>query len=180
MMSRGRWAIVVAVLALSWTAGLGLAQQGGAQPTPAAVPAATSEPPAATDDDTGGIREAMPAPGDYVYNPQGRRDPFMSLVRPVGPAGEKGGARKAGIEGFLIQELALKGIIKNTEGYIAFFTGPDNKSYWVRVGQRVFDGQLTAIDAATVTFRQDVTDPLAPVKVRIVKKSLYPSEEATQ
>jgi hypothetical protein len=29
-----------------------------------------------------------------------------------------------------------------------------------------------------VTFRQEVTDPLSPVKTREVRKSLYASEEA--
>ena len=37
---------------------------------------------------------------------------------------------------------------------------------------------ITAIDATTVTFRQEVTDPLSTVKTRDVKKTLYPSEEA--
>jgi Tfp pilus assembly protein PilP len=124
------------------------------------------------------IKELAPAPGGYSYNPQGRRDPFQSLVRRG--TGTDPGLRKAGIEGLLIQELALKGILKNIDGYIAFLAGPDGKSYWVRSGQRFFDGQLTVIDATTVTFRQDVTDPLSPVKARDVKKYLYPSEEATQ
>jgi hypothetical protein len=48
----------------------------------------------------------------------------------------------------------------------------------VRVGQRLFDGQVVAIDATTVSFRQDVADPLSPVKTREIKQSLYASEEA--
>jgi hypothetical protein len=60
------------------------------------------------------------------------------------------------------------------------FQGTDGKSYFVNVGQRMYDGQITAIDAATVTFRQEVTDPLSPVRVREIKKSLYPTEEARQ
>jgi hypothetical protein len=58
--------------------------------------------------------------------------------------------------------------------------GTDGKSYFVGVGQRLFDGVVTAIDATTVTFRQEVTDPLSTVKSREMKKTLYPSEEARQ
>jgi hypothetical protein len=58
--------------------------------------------------------------------------------------------------------------------------GTDGKSYFVKVGQRLFDGVITAIDAATVTFRQEVTDPLSSVRSRDVKKTLYPSEEGRQ
>ena len=34
------------------------------------------------------------------------------------------------------------------------------------------------MDKETVTFRQDISDPLSSVKTREVKKTLYPSEEA--
>lgn len=156
---------------VGWAAALALTLGGSAS---AQAPAAASPAKDAVDE----IKELAPAPGGYSYNPQGRRDPFQSLVRRG--TGTDPGLRKAGIEGLLIQELALKGILKNIDGYIAFLAGPDGKSYWVRGGQRFFDGQLTVIDATTVTFRQDVTDPLSPVKARDVKKYLYPSEEATQ
>lgn len=134
-------------------------------------------------------QELEPPPGGYTYNAQGRRDPFISMIKPVAPAGSKG-ARPQGFAGFLIQEVALRGIVKTTEpgigsaakpGYIAVFQGADpTKSFFVTVGQRLFDGVITAIDATSVTFRQEVTDPLSPVKTRDVRKSLYASEEARQ
>lgn len=129
----------------------------------------------------GGV--AMPAPAagmpGYQYNPQGRRDPFVSLLKPV-TADQGPGKRPPGINGFLIQEVALKGIVKDAKGYTAMLLGTDNRSYFVRVGQRLFDGVITAIDATSVTFRQEVTDPLSTVKSRDVKKTLYPSEEGRQ
>ena len=127
-----------------------------------------------------GLRELAPAPGGYRYNAGGRRDPFMSLVRRGGAAKEDEAKRKQGIEGLLISELALQGIVKTVDGYIAFFAGPNGKSYWVKNNQRFYDGQLIGIDATTATFKQEVSDPLNPVKTRDVKKYLYPSEEATQ
>jgi type IV pilus assembly protein PilP len=119
-------------------------------------------------------------PGEgYHYNPMGRRDPFVSLLKPVSPdQGPK--TRRPGMEGFLIQEVALKGIVKTPRGYTAMLLGTDGKSYFVGAGQRLFDGVVTAIDATTVTFRQEVTDPLSTVKSREMKKTLYPSEEARQ
>jgi len=124
-------------------------------------------------------REVAPAPGQYTYNPAGRRDPFVSLLKPVEGTGNPR-ATKPGMEGFLIQEVALKGIVKTKEGYVAMLVGPDGKAYFPRVGQRLFDGSIIAMDQATVTFRQEVTDPLSPVRVREIKKGLYPSEEARQ
>jgi Tfp pilus assembly protein PilP len=119
------------------------------------------------------------APEGYTYSTMGRRDPFVSLLKPVSPdSGPK--TRRPGMEGFLIQEVALKGIVRTPKGYTAMLLGTDGKSYFVNVGQRMFDGVVTAIDATSVTFRQEVTDPLSTVKSRDVRKTLYPSEEARQ
>ena len=123
-------------------------------------------------------QEIAPAPGSYAYTAQGRRDPFVSLLKPVSESGP--GKRRPGMEGFLIQEVALKGIVKDSKGFTAMLLGTDGKSYFVKVGQRLFDGVITAIDASTVTFRQEVTDPLSSVRSRDVKKTLYPSEEGRQ
>jgi Tfp pilus assembly protein PilP len=126
--------------------------------------------------------------GGYAYSSQGRRDPFVSLQRPV--AADRGPkTRRPGMEGFLIQEVALKGIVKTKggglgvaqkPGFIAIFQGADGKSYFVTTGQRLFDGQIVGLDASAVTFRQEVTDPLSPAKTREVRKSLNASEEARQ
>ncbi len=121
----------------------------------------------------------LPAQPTFTYNPQGRRDPFMSLIRPAEDSGNK--VRKPGIEGFLIDELYLKGIIEHPKhkGTLwGFFQAADGKSYWGGVGTRLFDGEIIAIDKANVTFRQDVTEALSPVRTREKKKSLYASEEA--
>jgi type IV pilus assembly protein PilP len=124
-------------------------------------------------------QELQPDPTGYSYNPQGRRDPFVSLLKPVS-ADQGARTRRPGMEGFLIQEVALKGIVRTPKGYTAMLLGTDGKSYFVNVGQRLFDGVITSIDATTVTFRQEVSDPLSTVKSRDVKKTLYPSEEARQ
>jgi len=180
----------VALLALVCASG----PARGQTPPPAAPPAAAPPGP-----DEGQGDAVIPAPpearppldvemevGGYSYNSQGRRDPFVSLQRPVtADRGPK--TRKPGMEGFLIQEVALKGIVRTSgggtgvaaqPGFIAIFVGADGKSYFVTTGQRLYDGAITAVDAASVTFRQDVTDPLSPVKSREVRKSLYASEEA--
>lgn len=124
-------------------------------------------------------QEVQPAPGQYTYSPQGRRDPFVSLMKPVS-ADEGKRVKKPGPEGFLIQEVALKGVVKTPEGFIAMVLGPDGKSYFVKLGQRFYDGAVTAVDGSSVIFRQEVADPLSPVRTREVRKSLYTTEEARQ
>ena len=142
-------------------------------------PPATTEPPKSDTIKSIIEQELQPDPGGYSYNPQGRRDPFVSLLKPVS-ADQGARTRRPGMEGFLIQEVALKGIVRTPKGYTAMLLGTDGKSYFVNVGQRLFDGVITSIDATTVTFRQEVSDPLSTVKSRDVRKTLYPSEEARQ
>jgi Tfp pilus assembly protein PilP len=161
--------------------GAGPAEAPTAGTPAAAAPAESAEtnrPPLDVELETGG----------FTYNSMGRRDPFVSLQQPVSAdRGPK--TRKPGMEGFLIQEIALKGIVRTRggglgvaakPGYIAMFLGADGKSYFVGAGQRLYDGEIVAVDATSVTFRQEVTDPLSPVKTREVRKSLNALEEARQ
>jgi Tfp pilus assembly protein PilP len=173
-------------MALALAAAASAQAPGPAAPTPTPPPAEAAAPGAA--DATRPPLDVEFETGGYSYNSQGRRDPFVSLQRPV--AADRGPkTRKPGMEGFLIQEVALKGIVRTAgggmgvaqkTGFIAMFLGADGKSYFVTTGQRLYDGQVTAVDATSVTFRQEVTDPLSPVKTREVRKSLYASEEARQ
>jgi hypothetical protein len=181
-------AAAVAVVLVSAFAAAAHAQQPAA---PAATPPPTEAAPGTTEAAPGTDPNRPPLDveletGGYSYNSGGRRDPFVSLQRPV--AADRGPkTRKPGMEGFLIQEIALKGIVRTTgtgigiagrAGHIAMFLGADGKSYFVTTGQRLYDGVITGVDATSVTFRQEVTDPLSPVKTREVRKSLYASEEA--
>ena len=164
-------ALAAAGFALGATAAL--AQEPAATPVPEGT---TPTLPAASDTVKSILDEELaPAPGGYSYSSQGRRDPFVSLLKPVGESGPR--QRRPGMEGFLIQEVALKGIVRDRSGFISILLGTDGKSYFVRNGQRLYDGVVTAIDATSVTFRQEITDPLSTVKSRDVRKSLYPSEE---
>lgn len=80
----------------------------------------------------------------------------------------------------LITEIELTGIVRDSRrGDIAVFMGTDNKGYFLRVGDEVYDGTLMAIDGGTgtVTFRQQVDDPRLIKPYRDVVKRLVPQGE---
>jgi Tfp pilus assembly protein PilP len=135
------------------------------QPGPAAAPPGQAAAPAV---------EA--APPSYSYNREGRRDPFISLVGRVGDANAEG-TRPPGLPGILIQEVSLKGIVRQSNGFVAMVQGPDKRTYMARPGQRLFDGTVKTITQDAVVFSQDVTDPLSLVKQREVRKTLRSNEE---
>lgn len=157
------------------------AQQDPAATAPAATPAPEA---AAATGPAGGemiqsiLEQELDEPRNgYIYDPAGRRDPFISLARPIASDDDAARIRRPGIEGFLLQETSLKGVVKNNDGWIAVLEGPDRKGYFVRVGQRMHDGVVTMIDDAGLTFRQEITDPLSPAKSRDVRRLLNSAQE---
>ncbi len=111
----------------------------------------------------------------YRYDPQGRRDPFRSLVGPA-PRIEQG-LRPAGIPGFLIDEIKLTGIVRTKQGIVGVIAGPDNKGYLIRIGDKVLDGEVIRITPSSVVFRQEVNDPTRIERFREVVKDLTPPSE---
>jgi hypothetical protein len=121
--------------------------------------------------------EAMLSGRGFTYDPAGRRDPFRSLVDALNSIGK--GPRPRGIAGMLISEVDLVGIVQKGKGHIAFFNGSDNKGYFLRVGDVLYDGKIVRIDrrTGTVVFRQDINDPRSIKPYRDVTKRLTPAEE---
>lgn len=134
-------------------------------PAPAAPPTAALPPP--------------PAQAAYVYQVEGRRDPFVSLVG-RGADGKSGDARLTGLPGLQISEVMLKGILKDRSGFFALLQGPDNKTYQVRSGDKLLDGSVKSINGEAVIFSQDVNDPLSVVKQREITKRLRSTEEGRE
>jgi hypothetical protein len=111
----------------------------------------------------------------YTYDPAGRRDPFVSLAGRGAELPTTAGARPPGVPGLLIQELTVKGVLKSPKGgFLALVQSPDNRTYIIRQGDKVFDGSVKAITADAVVFSQDVNDPLSLVKQREVRKAIRP------
>ena len=124
-------------------------------------------------------QERMMSGERFSYDPAGRRDPFRSLFETVRV---KEGKRPEGISGMLVTEIDLVGIVKDpADGDVAFFSGTDNKGYFLQVGDEVFDGTLIAISTrgGSVTFRQRVDDPRRIKPYRDVEKHLIPLEEGS-
>jgi hypothetical protein len=111
----------------------------------------------------------------FTYDPAGRRDPFRSLNE----RNEDAEPRMEGILGMSVDEIDLTGIVENESGNVAYFTGSDNKGYFLRVGQNVHMATMIAIDpvAGSVTFREKVDDPRRIKPYRDVVRKLTPLDE---
>jgi Tfp pilus assembly protein PilP len=122
------------------------------------------------------ILEEPSGPEAYHYDPQGRRDPFQSLIGPAPKIAP--GQRPPGPPGFLIDEIKLQGVIRTKQqGLIGMINGPDNRSYLLKIGDKVLDGEVIRITASSVVFRQEVNDPTRIERFREVVKDLSPEAQ---
>jgi len=136
----------------------------------------TAPPPAAAAPTQPEKKQALPVLDPaYVYEPAGRRDPFISLLG-RGQEDNPTATRPAGLPGLLIGEVTVKGVLKDRAGFIALLQAPDRKTYNVRVGDKLFDGTVKSINQEKVVFSQDVNDPLSLVKQREVPKPVRQAE----
>ena len=175
---RGALAFVLLLIAATAIAQTETSPPGGgaqeAQPATGEAPAPEGEAPPQTAEPVPEGIEITEGTG-FRYEARGRRDPFVSLALGIDVLSPD--VRPPGLSGMLIQEVSLRGIVKTVDGYIAMIQGTDNKSYFARSGERLYDGNIQSIDDAGVVFRQEINDPLRIEKFQTVEKTLHPVEE---
>jgi Tfp pilus assembly protein PilP len=118
-------------------------------------------------------------PQGYTYDPAGRRDPFVSLLRRGGDAQKPLNAiRPSGLPGLETGEVTLKGTMLSPGGFVGMLQGSDGKTYIVRPGDRLLDGTIRSIAQDSLLITQHIDDPLSLEKEREVRKVLRQTQEA--
>ena len=148
---------------------------GAAKPAPP-VAGSSSPPPdmGNIDQILEGDEEVLAGGSAFTYDPGNRRDPFKSLlIAPDRP--EFRGPRPEGVPGLLIDEIDLKGIFRTARGYVAQVNASNQKkSYLLKEGDQLYDGDVMSIGKNEVVFKQIVQDPTALKPFREIVKSLNP------
>jgi len=106
------------------------------------------------------IIETIRKPDPVLYAPDNRRDPFLHLAPPktvITKAAEdeevKRGAQPPGIEGTFIDNAGFEGILTRSDNRrMAIIRSADKRAYFLREGDRLFDGYLKTIDKDSVVF----------------------------
>jgi Tfp pilus assembly protein PilP len=144
-----------------------------AAPAPAQPQPAAPQPPAA------GTAAQPPQAEVYSYQPEGRRDPFLTLLG-TGADTRSNARRGDGAAGITTAEISVRGILQSRTGLVAMIQGPDNKTYIVHQGDKVADGSIKTITPQGLVVMQEVNDPLSLVKQREVTKLLRSLEGAKE
>jgi Tfp pilus assembly protein PilP len=123
-------------------------------PAPPAAPAATPE-------------QTADAP---IVN---KRDPFAALIN---NKKEEGAMRlPPGKAGLVIATVKVDGTVRSGQGMIAVVSNPANSVYFIREGDRLYDGDVEKIGLDGVTFREDSKDAFGHPIERTVTKRIYAS-----
>jgi type IV pilus assembly protein PilP len=153
-----------------------LAASGWAQGAPAAAPPAAA-PGAATAPASPAAPGTSPAPAaePYSYNPEGRRDPFVSLLSRGMES--SAGAKASGLSGIATADLVLRGVLQSRGAYVAIVRTPDGRTFRAHANDRLLDGVIRSVTAQGMVIMQEVNDPLSLVKQREVRKGLRTVED---
>ena len=153
-----------------------LAPNGWAQGTPAATPPAAA-PGATAASAPQAAPGANPAPAaePYSYNPDGRRDPFVSLLSRGAESGS--GAKASGLSGLATGDVVLRGVLQSRGTYVAILRAPDGRTFRAHANDRLLDGVIRSVTAQGIVIMQEVNDPLSLVKQREVRKGLRTVED---
>ncbi len=127
---------------------------------------------------SGEATTTAPEPENFLYNPEGRRDPFVSLTsRGTDQTSARANQELLGASALGADEISVRGIVATGDGYVAMVKGPSGKTFVVRQSDKLLDGTIKSITARAIVILQDVSDPLSAVKQKEVRKLLRGLEE---
>ncbi len=120
--------------------------------------------------------------GGYVYLPEGRRDPFLSVMHEAGAGSDA--AKKTDeinlppLQRVSVAELTVIGIVWGGFGYMAMMQAADGKGYAVQRGARIGNnnGVVSAITEKAVIVEERFTDIYGKKQVREYAKPLHAKE----
>jgi hypothetical protein len=107
--------------------------------------------------------------------PVERRDPFRSLVAEKHSGAELPTNLPPGKAGLLIGSVRVDGMVRAPSGMIAVVSNPQQRVYFIREGDRLYDGQVEHIGLDGVVFKQSSKDAFGRPVERLVTKRLYPT-----
>jgi hypothetical protein len=129
---------------------------------------------------TGDMGKAVESPIKYTsisYKSGNRRDPFLNPLqnkKQPKPDDEEitRGTPPPGIAGTLVEQALLQGTSIRNEGRIAIVRGADTRAYFIREGDRLFDGYVKTIENDSITLVRETKMRSGKILTQDVTKRL--------
>jgi hypothetical protein len=166
------FAKILAVLAMSFC----LVPAGWGQAKPAKKPSGKAKAGAAKKAPTAAPATApavAPAAESKAEPVVAKRDPFEPLVNEKREIAH--GPLPPGKAGLIIASVRVDGAVRAPSGMIAVVSNPEQRVYFIREGDRLYDGDVQKIGLDGVTFKENTRDAFGKPVERIVTKRIYAS-----
>jgi len=151
-------------------------------PTPATAPKPAAVQSAARPAPTAAPKPATPEVLPVAeHSTVARRDPFDPLLnKEKETAGGPQAPLPAGKPGLMIASLRVDGIVHSPNGMIAVVSNPQMRVYFLREGDRLYDGDVEHITMEGVSFHETGKDAFGKAVERESTKRLYPTTPGEQ
>ncbi|MBZ5661306.1 MAG: hypothetical protein LAO08_12940 [Acidobacteriia bacterium] len=104
-----------------------------------------------------------------------RRDPFEALLNKAQAANAPPENLPPGKAGLVVGSLHIDGIVRGSGGMIAIVSNPQRRVYFLREGDKLYDGSVDKITLEAISFHEFGKDAFGKPLERQVTKRLYPS-----
>jgi Tfp pilus assembly protein PilP len=173
----GKFLAILAVAACLVPAGWAQAPAAKSE-KPAAKPKTAAPHKRAAAKKPAAAKKAAPTPAADTeatasLEPVAKRDPFAPLISDRKESGAMN--LPPGKAGLVIATMRVDGAVRSAMGMIAIVSNPSNSVYFIREGDRLYDGDVEKIGLDGVTFRENSKDAFGHAVERTVTKRIYPS-----
>lgn len=118
------------------------------------------------------VQAAPASPGGDKIEAVGKRDPFAPLINDKKDSGQHLPPGKAGL---VIATVRVDGAVRSGNSMIAVVSNPEQSVYFIREGDRLYDGDVEKIGLDGVTFKENSKDAFGKPVERMVTKRIYAS-----
>jgi hypothetical protein len=146
-------------------------------PAPAKAPAAAKPP--AIEAEKKPAKPPVEKPAEEKVSAV-RRDPFDPLMNRPTQGTETPQALPPGKAGLVVGTLRIDGIVGGVHGMIAIVSNPQQRVYFLREGDKLYDGSVQHITIEAVSFQEVGKDAFGKPLERQVTKRLYPISSGEQ
>jgi hypothetical protein len=163
--------------------------------TPAAAPAKPAGPAAAKAPAKASAKARAKAPADAkdstksasaasgkppvekpaAEKPLVRRDPFDALLTKAHATNAPPENLPPGKAGLIVETLRIDGIVRSASAMIAIVSNSQNRVYFLREGDKLYDGSVEKIALDSISFHEIGKDAFGKPLEHMVTKRLYPS-----
>jgi hypothetical protein len=102
-----------------------------------------------------------------------RRDPIDTLLSKAHPGNDPPENLPPGKAGLIVETLRINGIVNSPTGMIAVVSNSQQRVYFLRNGDKLYDGAVQKISLDGITFTETGKDAFGKPLERTVTKNLY-------